>query len=123
LKIQSEDDFLNLFISVVDCTQFPEVTQTYNHIFHKDFQENFDPTGTTSFLVSAIKETTDPYCITVEIIPGKTLNISVDLDSEQQKQLINLLQKHSGAFSWDYKDMPGIHPDTCTHHIYLQENV
>jgi hypothetical protein len=122
LKIQSEDDFLNLFISVVDCTQFPEVPRTYNHIFHKDFQENFDPTGTTSFLVSSIKETTDPYCITVEISPGKTLNISADLDSEQQKQLISLLQKHSGAFSWDYKDMPGIHPDTCTHHIYLQEN-
>ena len=51
------------------------------------------------------------------------MNINADLDSEQEKQLINLLQKHSGAFSWDYKDMPGIHPDTCTHHIYLQENV
>jgi hypothetical protein len=122
LKIQSQDDFLNLFISVVDCTQFPEVPQIYNHIFHKDFQENFDPTRTTSFLVSAIKETIDPYCIIVEISPGKTLNINVDLDSEQHKQLVILLQKHFGAFFWDYKDMPGIHPDTCTHHIYLQEN-
>ena len=120
MKSQSEDDFLNLFIYVVDCTQFPEVPQTYNHIFHKYFQENFNPTRTTYFLVSAIKETTDPYNIVVEISPGKDLNISADLDSNQHEQLISLLQKHSGAFSWDYKYMSSIHPDTCTHHIYLQ---
>ena len=73
--------------------------------------------------MSSIKETTNPYSITVEISPGKTLNISVDLDSNHQEQLINILQKHSDAFSWDYKEMSGIQPDTCTHHIYLQENV
>ena len=106
----------------MDCTQFLEVPRTYNHIFHEYFQEKFNLTGTTYFLVSTIKETIDSYCITVEISPGKTLNISFDLDPEQQKQLINILQKHSGAFAWDYKDMPGIHPDTCMHHIYLQEN-
>ena len=72
--------------------------------------------------MSEIKYTRDPYCISVEIIPGNTLSISVDLDFEQHKQLISLLRKHSGEFSWDYKDMPKIHPDTCTHHIYLQEN-
>jgi hypothetical protein len=122
LKSQSKDDFLNLFISVVDCTQFPEVPQTYNHIFHKYLKENFDPPKTTSFLVSSIKETIDPYCITVEISPRKTLNISVDLDSNQHEQLIILLQNHYGAFSWEYKDMLGIHPNTCTHNIYIQEN-
>jgi len=98
LKIQSEDDFLNLFIFVVDCTQFPEVSHTYNNVFHKYFQENFDPTGSTYFVVSSIKETTYPYSINIEISPGKTLNISPDPDSNQQEKIIIILQKHSNAF-------------------------
>jgi hypothetical protein len=32
-----------------------------------------------------------------------------------------VLQKHSDAFAWDYPDMKGIHPDLCTHHIYIKE--
>ena len=27
-----------------------------------------------------------------------------------------------GAFAWEYKDMHGIHPDVCIHHIYTQED-
>jgi len=76
-----------------------EVPHTYNHIFQKQIQENFDPTGTTFFLVLAIKETTDPYSMTVEIILGKMLNIILELHSNQEEQLICILQKHSGAFS------------------------
>jgi hypothetical protein len=72
--------------------------------------------------VPAIKETIDPYNIVVDISPGKALNISANLDSNQQEQLVNILQNHLDAFSWDYKDMSIIHPDTCTHHIYVQEN-
>jgi hypothetical protein len=41
----------------------------------------------------------------------------------RQKQLIPILQKFSNSFSWDYTGMQGIHPNTCTHHIYTQENV
>jgi hypothetical protein len=59
----------------------------------------------------------------IEIFPGKNLNINVDLDESQQKQLIYVLQKYSKAFAWEYTDMQGIHLDTCTHHIYIQENV
>lgn len=49
--------------------------------------------------------------------------INPRLDSEQQTQLIQILQKQSGKLAWEYKDMRGIHPDTCIHHIYTQENV
>jgi len=55
LRAQKEDYFLNLFIFVVDYTQFPKVSRTYNHIFHRDFQEKIDLVGTTSFLISFIK--------------------------------------------------------------------
>jgi hypothetical protein len=31
-----------------------------------------------------------------------------------------LLQKYSATFAWDYKDMHGIDPSICMHHIYIQ---
>lgn len=51
------------------------------------------------------------------------MDINPRLDSDQQTQVIQKLQKQSGEFSWEYKDMCGIHPDMCIHHIYIQENV
>ena len=37
--------------------------------------------------------------------------------------MIELLRKYSKAFAWDYTNMAGIHWDTCTRHIYIEENV
>ena len=37
--------------------------------------------------------------------------------------LLQLLQKYKKEFAWDYIDMKGIHPDTCIHHVYTQENI
>ena len=59
---------------------------------------------------------------TVEIFPGKTLNINKNLERLQQEELTKLLQKHSTAFAWEYTDMKGIDPKTCIHHIYIEEN-
>lgn len=70
-----------------------------------------------------ISEQLEPDTLSVEISPGKSLYINPRLDSEQQTQLIEILQKQSRAFAWEYKDMKGIQPDTCIHHIYTQENV
>ena len=70
-----------------------------------------------------ISEQLELDTLSVEISPGKSLYINPRLDSEQRAQLIQILQKQSGAFTWEYKDMKGIHPDTCIHHIYTQENV
>jgi hypothetical protein len=69
-----------------------------------------------------VNATSEDQSLAVEIHPGKTLNINAKLDSSQQKQLIEILRKHSSAFAWDYTDMKGIHPNLCTHHIYLKED-
>ena len=42
---------------------------------------------------------------TVEIFPGRTLNINKNLEKLQQEKLTKILQKHSAAFAWEYTDM------------------
>ena len=59
---------------------------------------------------------------TIEIFPGKTLNINKNLEKSQQEGLTKILQKHSIAFAWEYIDMKGIDPKTCIHHIHIEEN-
>ena len=95
----------------------------YHHIFSQYFQENYDFTQPLTTSVMTISEKLEPDTLFVEISLGKSLYINLRLDSEQQMQLIHILQKQSRAFTWEYKDMKGIHLDTCIHHIYTQENV
>jgi hypothetical protein len=45
------------------------------------------------------------------------------LESEQKIQVIEMLQRQFDAFAWDYVDMKGIHPDTCTHNIYTNDQI
>ena len=59
---------------------------------------------------------------TIEIFPGKTLNINKNLEKSQQEKLVKILQRHSSAYAWEYTDMKWINPKTCTHHIYIEEN-
>jgi hypothetical protein len=59
--------------------------------------------------------------ITVEIEPGKTLNINPDLSTAETRRLMKLLIEHKEEFSWDYIDMKGISSELCTHHIYIKE--
>jgi hypothetical protein len=35
--------------------------------------------------------------------------------------MVKVLQKHSDAFTWDYSNMKGIHPNLYTHHICIKE--
>jgi hypothetical protein len=58
------------------------------------------------------------YTMPYEISPRKYLHINSGLDADQQKQLVDILKEQSRAFSWEYTDMKGIHPDTCIHNIY-----
>ena len=95
----------------------------YHHIFSQDFQENYDFTQPLTTSVMTINEQLELDTLLVEISHGKSLYINPRLDSDQQTQLIQVLQKQSGAFAWEYKDMCGIHLDTCIQHIYTQENV
>jgi hypothetical protein len=41
----------------------------------------------------------------IEIKQGKTLNINSKLEEFHKNQLIKLLQKHYGAFAWEYTNM------------------
>jgi hypothetical protein len=56
--------------------------------------------------------------ITVEIEPGKTLNINPHLIDVETQQLMKLLRENKEEFSWDYTEMKGISPELCTHRIY-----
>jgi hypothetical protein len=58
---------------------------------------------------------------TIEIEPGKTLNINPDLSIVETRRLMKLLIENKEAFTWDYMDMKGISSKLCTHHIYIKE--
>ena len=45
-----------------------------------------------------------------------------NLEKFQKEELIKALQKHSSAYAWEYTNMKGINPETCIHHIYIEEN-
>jgi hypothetical protein len=67
-------------------------------------------------------EIEDPTVKTIEISPAKTLKINNKLTSQQEQKLLDVLKINVEAFAWDYKDMKGIHPSICTHHIYIKED-
>lgn len=56
----------------------------------------------------------------VEVQPGKILNINSWFKNDEEAKLIDVLKNHTKAFSWDYKDMKGIHLIIFTHHIYTE---
>ena len=58
----------------------------------------------------------------VEIEPEKTLKFISTLSDQQTKMLTSVLKKHKTAFTWDYSDMRGLHPNFCTHHIYTKDD-
>jgi hypothetical protein len=51
------------------------------------------------------------------------LYINSSLEPEQKTQVIETLQRQFDAFAWDYADMKGIHSDTCTQHIYTNNQI
>jgi hypothetical protein len=59
---------------------------------------------------------------TIETIPAKELKISNKLTSQRKQRLLDLLKRNIEAFAWDYKEMKGMHPSMCTHHIYIKED-
>ena len=102
-KDQTEDDIINSFInqpkirSHLQC-QMIKVAFDNEEYSLKDIQEQSIPT--TSVYNRK----------TIEVKPGKTLNINKNLSVEQEEELVQLLKKYKGAFAWDYPDMKGIDP-------------
>ena len=92
-----------------------------SQIFSLDFQERYDSLPPSPPLLATPLCTLELDTTLVEISPGKYFYISLDLDPSQQEHLVNLLRNHPYAFAWGYEDMKGIPPETCTHHIYIQD--
>ena len=115
LKDTTEDEVINNFI----CEPSFVIPETHNQLaalLKSDTQENIklEDLPQTSTTISS-------KSITVEIEPGKTLNINIDLTVVETQQLMKLLLENKEAFAWDYIDMKGISPELCTHWIYIKE--
>ena len=64
----------------------------------------------------------NPLCVkVVEFGPEKTLNINPSLSTLEDERLCNMLREHLEVFAWSYKEMKGVHPSVCTHHMYIKE--
>ena len=55
----------------------------------------------------------------MEFGPERILKINSSLSTSHEKELCILLRTHLDAFTWSYKEMKGVHPSVCTHHIYI----
>ena len=58
----------------------------------------------------------------IEFSPERTLKTNPSLSTSQEKELCSILRKHLDVFAWSYKEMKGVHPSVCTHHIYIKED-
>jgi hypothetical protein len=94
-----------------------------SHIFSFEFQQTWHPDITQLYTLSPASSDKEETTELVEISLGKPLYINSSLELEQNTQVIEMLQRQFDAFAWDYEDMKDIHPDTCTHHIYTNDQI
>lgn len=114
-KDTTEDELISSFISEPSSVN-PE---TFNHlaaILETEAQQNMKHENLCQTALGNSSKST-----TVEIEPGKTLNINPDVTDDEKHKLIKLLQANKEEFAWDYIDMKGISPELCTHRIYIKE--
>eukprot|EP00253_Pinus_taeda_P024635 PITA_24635 len=115
LKDSTEDELINNFISEPSSVS----SEIHNHlttILESESQNNLETENLPQILAGSPSKS-----ITVEIEPGKTLNINPNLTDDKKQQLMRLLKENKEAFAWDYTDMKGISPELCTHRIYIKE--
>jgi hypothetical protein len=106
-----------------NCIEYPRSFVELSHIFNSEFQQTWHPDITHLYTLSPASSEKEESTELVEISPGKPLYINSSLEPEQKTQVIEMLQIQFDAFAWDYEDMKGIHPDTCTHHIYTNDQI
>ena len=96
-----------------------------DRILGQNFQENctIDSLETSFDDIFYVHSITNYQSKTIEISPEKYLNIGERLTLSQEEQFIALLNKYHKSFAWEYTEMPGIHQETCTHHIYIDDNI
>jgi hypothetical protein len=105
------------------CIDYPRSFPNYTHIFSPEFQEIWHPSTYTIAILSKIEEGKESTIQAIEISHGKSLYINASLETDQQQKLIQMIQGKFDAFAWDYSDMKRIHPDTCMHHIYTNDQI
>ena len=115
-KDQTEDDVIDNFMS-----QPPTYGNLKFQMLKTVLEDEVQEDPLTEFEDRYITTNTVCNIIPIEIEPGNILNINGNLDGDQKQRLIKFLQKHQGAFAWDYPDMKGMDPQLCTHHIYTDK--
>eukprot|EP00253_Pinus_taeda_P017439 PITA_17439 len=115
LKNSAEDELISNFISEPSSVS----SEIHNHlttILESKSQKNLETKNSSQILAGSPSKS-----VTIEIEPGKTLNINPNLTDDQKQQLMKLLKENKEAFVWDYTDVKGISPELCTHRIYIKE--
>jgi len=124
---EENEDLLDLFILEPDILEQFRITkyEAACHLLNKFFYEKciIQSLKNSFEIIFPVNSITNSKSKIIEISPGRNLNISNNLQSSQEQEVIALLQKYSKAFSWDYTDMQGIHPKTCIHHIYTDDQI
>jgi hypothetical protein len=123
MQEQSDEQVLSLFLVNTNCIEYPRSFVELSHIFSFEFQQTWHLDITQLYSLSPAHSEKEESIELVEISPGKPLYINSSLELEQKTQVIEMLQRQFDAFAWDYADMKGIHPDTCTHHIYTNDQI
>jgi len=114
-KDSTEDELISNFISKPSSVS-SEIHDHLTTILEYESQQNLR----TENLSQTSADSTSKS-ITVDIEPGKTLNINPNLTDVETQQLMKLLCENKEAFTWDYIDMKGISHELCTHRIYIKE--
>jgi hypothetical protein len=117
LKNQLEDDVISGFINSPATVSNP-TCQMLQVVLDCEAQGDL----LEDLMEQQIPTTTVHNNKSVEIAPGRSLNINANLDEQQQQKLIQVLSKYQQAFAWEYSDMKGIDPQLCTHHIYIEKD-
>ena len=114
-KYSTKDELISNFISEPSLVN-SEIHDHLTTILEFESQQNLKTKN-----LSQTSAGSPSKSITVEIEPGKTLNINPNLTDVETQQLMKLLCENKEAFAWDYTDMKGISPELCTHCIYIKE--
>jgi hypothetical protein len=123
MQEQSDEQVLSLLLVDTNCIEYMRPFAELSYIFSSKFQQTWHPDITQLYNLSPAPSEKEESTELIEINPGKPLYINSSLELEQKTQVIETLQRQFDAFAWDYADMKGIHPNTCTHHIYTNDQI
>ena len=91
-----------------------------------DESEDEDPTKMYSIgekrfdeSTSVVEEPTKEINLGTENDPW-TVIISLNLNSEEESTLIQVLKEYKDTFAWTYKDMPGLDPALVEHRLPIK---